>query len=83
MAMNLTRDHLHQLVDELPESQWSAAEGALQYLHLLATKPFDDEPWTAEDEAAVQEAKAELARDDHVSHGEAVAELVSRSPRIM
>jgi hypothetical protein len=71
MTANLTRAHLHRLVDNLPESQWSAAERALLYLQLLATKPSDDEPWSDEDEAASQEAETEFARGEFVSHDEA------------
>lgn len=76
MTMNLTRSHLHQLVDELPESQWSAAERALEQLRLLATKPVDDESWTDEDEAAVQEAESEIARSDYITHDEALRLLL-------
>jgi len=76
MILNRTRDHLHQLVDNLPESQWSAAERALQHLHLLATKTIDDEPWTDDDEEAVREAEAEIARGDYTSHEEARRQLL-------
>jgi hypothetical protein len=71
MTPTPTRDDLHELVDRLPESQWSAAQRALQYLHLVTTTPVDDEPWTDEDEAALQEAEEEIARGDIMSHEDA------------
>jgi hypothetical protein len=70
------RDRLRQLIDSLPQRQWSAAERALEQLHLLTTKEVDDEPWTDEDEAAVREAEAEFARDDGVSSDNAAGELL-------
>ena len=70
MPANLTRDHLHRLVDDLPESQWSAAERALQYLRLQANATFDDELWSGDDEAAIEEAEAEVARGEFVSDDE-------------
>ena len=78
MTVNLTRAHLHQLVDDLPESQWSSAERALQYLHLQANAASDDEAWRDDDEAALQEAEAEIERGGFVSHAEARRQLLER-----
>jgi len=66
---------LHQLIEELPESEWLAAERFLAYLRDMAdpvrrallTAPWDDEPKTDEERQAVQEAREELARGDTIS----------------
>ena len=58
------REHLHSLVDELPEAELPAAERVLEALatrespleKLLADAPVDDEPETDEERAAVAEA---------------------------
>jgi hypothetical protein len=62
-----TKERLHELVDELSEPE---AERALELvekehddplLRAIANAPEDDEPWTDEDEAAVQESRDEIA----------------------
>ena len=65
---------LHQLIEELPESEWLAAERFLAYLRDMAdpvrrallTAPWDDEPETDKERQAVQEAYEELARGDTI-----------------
>lgn len=78
MTANLTRDHLHQLVDSLPESQWSSAERALLYLKLQANATPDDESWSDDDETAIQEAEAEIANGAFLTHDEARRQLLER-----
>ena len=66
------RETLHQLIDELPESELATAERFLHYLRVTADPvlrtlleaPLDDEPETDEERHAVQEAREELARGD-------------------
>jgi hypothetical protein len=66
------RDTLHQLIDELPESELAAAERFLNYLRATADPvlralleaPLDDEAETDEERHAVQEAREELARGE-------------------
>ena len=62
-----TKEHLHRLVDELSEAE---AKRALVLIRdqredpVIATfrdAPEDDEPLTAEDEAALAESRAEIA----------------------
>jgi hypothetical protein len=57
------RERLHRIVDELPEAD---AKRALRVLErwrddpvalALAAAPFDDEPETAEERAAVEQAR--------------------------
>lgn len=67
-----TRDSLHRLIDELPESELAAAERFLRYLHATADPvlralleaPPDDEPETGEERRLVQEAREDLARGE-------------------
>lgn len=67
-----TRDSLHRLIDELPESELGTAERFLHYLHAttdpvlraLLEAPLDDEPETDDERQAVQEAREELVRGE-------------------
>jgi hypothetical protein len=66
------RDTLHQLIDELPESELATAERFLNYLRATADPvlrtlleaPLDDEPETDEERHAVQKAREELVRGE-------------------
>ena len=71
-----TKEKLLRLVDDLPESEVSAAERYLEYLSLarqdpflqaLLHAPFDDEPETEEERAAVAEARAAVERGEVIS----------------
>lgn len=62
-----TKERLHQVVDELSDEE---AEAMLRRIEILRTDPFvrfldeapiDDEPVTAEEEAAVAEVEADRA----------------------
>lgn len=73
------KEHLHRLVDELPEHQTPAAERLLEALKAgtvdpvglaLLFAPEDDEPVTPEEEAAAQGAREALDRGDLVSDEE-------------
>jgi hypothetical protein len=65
---------LHQLIEELPDSELVAAERFLAYLRDMAdpvrrallTAPWDDEPETEEERQAVQEAREQLARGETI-----------------
>ena len=66
----VNKDKLHRLIDELPESEVSAAERYLEYLrlaghdpvlHAVLNAPDDDEPETDEEQAAVAEARRDVA----------------------
>ena len=65
-----TRDSLHRLIDELPESELAAAARFLHYLRATADPvlralleaPLDDEPETEEERRLVHEARDELAQ---------------------
>ena len=63
------RETLHRIVDELPDNELRAAKRYMEYLRnmgdplarKLAEARYDDEPLTAEDEAALQEGLADFA----------------------
>ena len=61
-----TREKAQKLLEELPESElgpvleFIASRGDDPVLRLLKNAPEDDEPVTDEDEAALEEAYAEL-----------------------
>ena len=71
-----TREKVHQLIDELPESEMEpvleliASRGADPVLHLLENAPEEDEEISAEEEAAAAEGRADIAAGRTVSHEE-------------
>ena len=75
-----SRDALHRLVEELPESEVPRAERVLEALketaepegplYTLDTAPLDDEPETEDERAAVAEAREEHRRGEGVPHEE-------------
>lgn len=78
------RGDLHELIDELPESEVPAARRSLRFLrevgsdpvhHAAETAPADDEPMTEEDEAALRKAREEAARGEVISLGDLRREL--------
>ena len=60
--------HLHQLLDQVPESDLPTVERIIAALagdpalYSLLTAPYDDEPETDDERAAVEEARQEVAR---------------------
>lgn len=81
-----TKATLHHLVDELPESELETAAQFLERLRdnreydpvrrALDEAPEDDEPLTPEDEAAIEESRAQYRRGEYVSAEEAKRELL-------
>ncbi len=76
------REHAHQLIDRMPETQLS---GLVQFLETivdpvttaLRKAPFDDEPETDDEQAAVTEAKNWLQNNGGkgIPHAEAMRRL--------
>jgi hypothetical protein len=70
MATTTTRDLVHHLIDELPDALLEEAGRRLtdlrddRFLRAFLEAPEDDEPLTEEDVAAIEEAKAEVARGE-------------------
>lgn len=81
-----TKATLHLLVDELPDDELDAAAQFLERLRdnreydpvrrALDEAPEDDEPLTPEDEAAIEEGRAQYRRGEYVSAEEAKRELL-------
>lgn len=80
--MSDTREHAHELIDRLPESQLA---GLVQFLetivdpvaNALRNASFDDEPETDDEKTAVGEAKGWLERNagKGIPHSEALRRL--------
>ncbi|MBZ2186136.1 MAG: hypothetical protein K7J46_15605 [Bryobacter sp.] len=77
-----TRQHAHQLIDRMPETQLS---GLVQFLETivdpvataLRNAPIDDEPETGDEKNAVAEAKTWLQKNGGkgIPHAEAMRRL--------
>ena len=80
MTTNLTtREKPHKLINELPDSELAMTECLLKdlvngtrdpLLWKLMSAPWDDEPETEEERAAVQEAREQVARGEVISDEE-------------
>jgi hypothetical protein len=78
-----TKQDLHRLIDELPESAVAEAARLLAalraeedpVLRAFLEAPEDDEPETEEERAAVEEARAEIVRGEVVPWEEVEARL--------
>jgi len=74
------REHAHQLIDRLPETQLSALVGLLETIvdpvaAALRDAPVDDEPMIEEEERAVNEAREWLKHNPGIPFEQVVAEL--------
>jgi hypothetical protein len=80
--MSDPRQHAHQLIDQLGETQVSALVGLLETIvdpvaTALRNAPIDDEPETEEEKRAVAEARVWLQRNGGkgIPHEEAMRRL--------
>lgn len=80
------RERLHTLVDALPEGELHVALRFVEFLGAEVTPlwslrdaPVDDEPLTAEDEAALVEADRDLAEGRILAHDEARRLLLGKA----
>lgn len=69
-----TRSDLHALVDKLEDGKLEEARTRLEFLHsedpllkLLNEAPYDDEPYTDEEQRQVEEADRSIERGEWVS----------------
>ena len=76
------RDHAHELIDRLPETQLSALVGLLETIvdpvaAALRNAPVDDEPETEEEKLAASEALDWLKKNGGkgIPHAEAMRRL--------
>jgi hypothetical protein len=86
-GVSVTKEELHQLIEELEEYQYDEAARTLQRLRELAHDPvyqafmnalLDDEPLTAEERRLIDEAKAEIARGEVYRLEDILADLKKR-----
>ena len=80
--MSDTRQHAHQLIDQLPETQLSALVGLLKVIvdpvaNALRDAPLDDEPESDEERSAVSDARDWLKRNQGkgIPHNDAMRRL--------
>ena len=80
--MSGTRQHAHELIDQLPEPQLTALVGLLESIvdpvaAALRNAPVDDEPVTEEEERAVAEAREWLRKNGGkgIPHADAMRQL--------
>ena len=81
-SMTRDREHAHQLIDRLPETQLSALVGLLEAsvepaAAALRNAPVDDEPETDDERREVEEARQSLRQNGGkgILHGEAMRRL--------
>ncbi len=83
--MVTTKEALHRLIDQLSDSELETAQRLLEALPKMAEDPLlrafmeapeDDEPLSPEDEAAIEEGKAEIRRGEGVPWEIARTELL-------
>lgn len=71
----MSKSDLHRLIEDLPEDREDEARIVLEQIldrkeYTADTAPFDDEPLTDEDRAALAEAREEHARGEGVPHAD-------------
>jgi|SRR5271165_6431848 hypothetical protein len=74
------REHAHQLIDRLPETQLTALVGLLETIvdpvaAALRNAPLEDEEISEEEEQAVAEAREWLKHNQPIPHEEVLAEF--------
>jgi ethanolamine utilization microcompartment shell protein EutL len=77
---NPERQQAHALLDMLPDEKVAAVRTLLQAMveplsHSLASAPVEEEEITAETAAAVDRARASLARGEGIPHGDVLREF--------
>jgi len=78
--MPATKEHAHELIDQLPPTQLSAVVGLLEAMldpvaRAIANAPLDDEPLSTEDEKALGEAQAWSKQNKGIPHEQVLSEL--------
>ena len=78
--MSDTRQHVHELVDELDPDQLAAVGQLLEVMtdpvaRSLASAPVETEPISEKEAAELDEAHAAIARGEGISHEEILREF--------
>lgn len=71
-SMSDTRQHAHELIDRMPETQLSALVGLLE---TIVTPPLEDEEISDEEEQAVARSKEWFRNNPGIPFEQVVAEL--------
>ncbi|MGC2527726.1 MAG: hypothetical protein WA639_08255 [Candidatus Acidiferrum sp.] len=74
------KEYAHKLIDRLPPDQLSAVVVVLEAMiepvsHAIANAPVEEEEITAETAAALERARASLARGEGIPHDEILREF--------
>jgi hypothetical protein len=77
---NNEKQQAHELIDRLPATQLSAVVGLLEAMldpvsRAIANAPVDDEPVTAEEEKALDQAREWFKHNPGIPHEQVLAEL--------
>ena len=81
MSTVLDKQHAHELIDRLEDSQVVTAVRFLEFMMLdpvtrsLATAPIDDEPLSEEEEQALSASKEWFRHNQGIPHEEILAEF--------
>jgi hypothetical protein len=75
-----TKQHAHELIEQLPPTQLSAVVGLLEAMldpvsRAIANAPIDDEPLSPEGEKALGEAKEWSKQNKSIPHDQVLSEL--------
>jgi hypothetical protein len=78
--MSDTRQHVHELVDQLDAGQLAAVSHLLEAMtdpvaRSLASAPVEAEPVSAQEAAALEEAHAAIERGEGIPHDEILREF--------
>jgi hypothetical protein len=78
--MPIDRNHVHQLLDQLDQGQLTAVAQLLEVMtdpvaRSLANAPFEDEPITPDEAAALDAAHTAIERGEGTSHEEVLREF--------
>ena len=85
MSTVLDKQHAHELIERLEESQVMTAIRFLEFMMLdpvsrsLATAPVDEEPLTEEEEQALNASKEWFKHNQGIPHEEILAEFGLKS----
>jgi hypothetical protein len=80
--MSNPKEHAHTLLDMLPEEKLTAVVGLLEVMveplsRSLASAPMEEEEITPDTAAALERARASLARGEGIPHGDMQREFGS------
>lgn len=80
MASAATREHAHELIDQIPQAQLADAVKLLEKMvdpveYALTNAPWEDEPISAAEEEAAARARAEGYRASPIRHEDLLKEF--------